>query len=229
MVLLIELDSTAHGLKGTTVDEVVIQLSEPRLDIIDVRGKAASMWIFQDPEEKLRQTDFRFMDDSEFWSSDPDFEEERRHYIKDASTDPLHFFQLGTIHPIGETRVMAAIAIYREWGLTDPRQGEYFKWHKEKELIRQTFERGVEPVLTYIFGCVFGGTLRGDDGQTEEIKPVIRQYIDRLRQEVLKPETDQQRWLALLDVSGRIGPRNIHQEFWPNFKYIQKEIFAHYK
>ncbi len=124
------------------------------------------------------------------------------------------------------TRTVASVAIYREWGLRDPREGEYFKWHKEKERIRQVIGRGIEAVFDYVIGCVFGGTLTANYETTEES---ISKYIECLKQEVLTPETEQERWRVLLNVATRLGPRNKAQEFWSHFRYIHNVISEQYR
>lgn len=223
MVLLTEIKGTEYGLMGTTVDDVVVRLSEPKLDILDFHvqnGNPLDVLLVSSPEEQLGATRFYHFDDNEYWPNLMDFNEDIQRYTRDAPTDPFHFFQLGRLHKAGGTHAMAAVAIYREWGLPDPRQGEYFKWHKEKEGIRQTVEKGVEAVFDYVAGCIFSGTLEAEYDATEQ----IRNYIARLKQEVLKQEGDQQKWRAMIDVSTRIGPKNKKQEFWPHFKYIHRVL-----
>ena len=79
----------------------------------------------------------------------------------------------------------------------------------------------MEAVFDYVMGCVFGGTLEANYKNTEES---IKKYIERFKQEVLKPETDQQKMHALLDLSTRLGPTNKKQDFWPHFKYLRDVI-----
>lgn len=287
MVLLTGLESTAHGLMGSTVDDVVVQLSAPTLNTIDV-PRQIDLLDMDKPEVLLRGIRFFCPEpkDHIYW---PDWEElsgqstyrKAFDYFKDATTDPFHFYQVGNLYndvmqqvesdeelkkkfiqkleearipctnledetlyekleagTISQemykeaeriasqfyrkftTRTVASVAIYREWGLRDPREGEYFKWHKEKERIGQTVERGVEAVFNYVVGCIYGGTLEAEYDTTEP----IRNYIARLRQETLEPESNQQKWQAMLDISTRFGPKNKKQEFWPHFKYIHKVV-----
>lgn len=269
MVLLAELNGTEHGLMGTTVDDVVIRLSAPTLNTIDVR-RLIDLLDMDKPEVLLRGMCFFVPepDDSEYW---PDWKElshpltygKAFSYFKDATTDPFHFYQVGKLfnddlqqiesdeelqrkfeEEVGgtgrsveeleriaskfyrkfTTRTVASVAIYREWGLSDPRQGKYFKWFDEKKRIRERFERGVEAIFDYVVGCIYGGTTQ----LNFEPDDAIRAHIGQMRGTLMGLETEPQRWYFLRELTARICPQNREQEFWPHFKFILKTISEQY-